>query len=221
MIAIVDYGMGNLKSVCNALESIGEKARIIQNPADLKSSAGIILPGVGAFRDGMDHLREHSFLEPLQEEVLRKKKPYLGICLGMQFLAEQSEEGGRHPGLGWVPGTVRQIVTEGQPFKVPHMGWNDLRLERPSALYAGLPEEPVFYFVHSFHLQPTQENKEWITATCQHGTTITASLQKDNIFGVQFHPEKSQRVGLQLLKNFIQFTHAYAEKTADPCPYPA
>ena len=207
MITLVDYGMGNLRSVLNAFEAVGEKICLTSDPADLQKASAIVLPGVGAFGDGIKNLQELHLIEVLEEEVLRKKKPYLGICLGMQFLAEESFEGGRHRGFGWIRGAVRRIEPNDKRFKIPHMGWNDLKLERPSELFTGLPEAPIFYFVHGYQLEVGQEDAQAVTATCCHGTTITASVQKENIYGVQFHPEKSQRVGLQLLKNFVTLTH--------------
>ncbi len=223
MIAIIDYGMGNLKSVVNAFNAIGEPARITNQAEEIRKASAIVLPGVGAFEDGMKNLRKLGILPLLEEEILEKKKPYFGICLGMQFLAQESREGGErshegggHAGFGWIPGAVVQIQPSEKKYKVPHMGWNDLRMEKESILYAGLPEAPVFYFVHSFHLERTEENKEFITASCSHGAVITASIQKGNIFGVQFHPEKSQKAGLDLLKNFAAVARAYAEKTPDP-----
>jgi len=204
VIAIIDYGAGNLRSVVNAFEAIGSQPLVTNHPGDLAEASAIVLPGVGAFGDGMECLRRLGFIEALTEEVMEKKKPYLGICLGMQFLGRQSFEHGTNAGLGWLPGSVQRIVTGDQKFHVPHIGWNDVRLERRSPLFDGLPLEPVFYFVHSFHLVLEDEEKEAVTSTCWHGVTITASVQKDHIFGVQFHPEKSQESGLKLLENFVK-----------------
>ncbi|MBI3087386.1 MAG: imidazole glycerol phosphate synthase subunit HisH [Candidatus Omnitrophica bacterium] len=204
MIAIVDYGMGNLKSVANAFEAIGSPARLVTRPEELREAAAIVVPGVGAFGDGMRNLRARGFVEALEEEVRRKGKPYLGICLGMQFLADVSFEHGEHAGLGWIRGAVKRLEPDDRRFKVPHMGWNDLRLIRDSALFADLPGEPVFYFVHSYHVEVAPEEAGAVTATCWHGADVTAAVQKEQIFGVQFHPEKSQQVGLHLLKNFVQ-----------------
>ena len=223
MIALVDYGMGNLRSVANAFQAIGEKVLLTQSAADLEAAHGIILPGVGAFGDGMKNLKELGLIEPLRREVLGRGKPYLGICLGMQFLAEESQEhaagGAPIRGFGWLKGRVVQIQTNDKRYKVPHMGWNDLKLTRGSDLFKGLPEEPVFYFVHSYHLETAEPGV--LTAVCEHGATITAAVQKGTIYGVQFHPEKSQNAGLQLLRNFTAVAQSYAEKTADPCHHPA
>lgn len=203
MIAIVDYGVGNLRSVMNAFEAIGQQAHITSDPRELKDADAIVLPGVGAFGRGMDMLRKLDFIDPLNEEVIAREKPFLGICLGMQFLGRESLEAGRHEGLGWLPGTVNKIVPCDSKYKVPHMGWNNLTVEREDSLFAGLDPEPVFYFVHSYHLEVDEEASEVVTSTCWHGTKITAGVQRNNIMGVQFHPEKSQQVGLQLLKHFV------------------
>lgn len=204
MIAVVDYGAGNLRSVVNALEAIGQKPLVTHSPSDLAKAAAIVLPGVGAFGDGMESLRRLHLIEALNEEVLGKKKPYLGICLGLQFLGLESYEHGVHQGLGWIKGAVQRIVPSDDGFRIPHIGWNNVRRERPCLLFEGLDDEPVFYFVHSFHLVVNNEDSQVVTSTCWHGTTVTASVQKNNIYGVQFHPEKSQREGLKLLENFAK-----------------
>lgn len=204
MIAIVDYGAGNLRSVINAFEAIGQKPYIASKPEELKKAIAIILPGVGAFGDGIANLQKLNFIEPLKEEILVKKKPYLGICLGMQFLADVSMEMGEHSGLGLVNGAVRIISPSNSKFRIPHIGWNNIVVKKRSPLFEGLENEPVFYFVNSFHLDPDESEIDIISSTCWHGATITASVQKDNIFGVQFHPEKSQQAGLKLLENFIK-----------------
>ncbi|MCM8811722.1 MAG: imidazole glycerol phosphate synthase subunit HisH [Candidatus Omnitrophica bacterium] len=219
MIALVDYGMGNLRSVANAFEAIGEKPVITHSRAEIESAAGIVLPGVGAFGDGMKNLRRLELIETLNREVLEKKKPYLGICLGMQFLTDESEEHGLHKGFGWIKGRIREIKPADKRYKVPHMGWNELQILKEGGLFQGLPEAPVFYFVHSYHLEPAEPGV--ITAVCRHGAEVTAAVEKENIVGVQFHPEKSQRVGLQLLKNFVRMVKEHAEKTADTCSHPA
>ena len=149
MIAIIDYGAGNLRSVASAFEAIGRHPLITNQPGDLAKAAAIVLPGVGAFGDGMESLRRFGLIEALAEAVLEKKKPYLGICLGLQFLGTESLEHGTHAGLGWIKGRVERIVTNSNEFRIPHIGWNNLHLQRPSPLFAGLPPEPVFYFVHS------------------------------------------------------------------------
>jgi glutamine amidotransferase len=204
VIAVIDYGAGNLRSVVNAFEAIGQTPLVTNRPGDLAEAAAIVLPGVGAFGEGMESLRRFGLIEALQEEVLEKQKPYLGICLGLQFLAAQSLEHGTHAGLGWLKGKVERIAPNGREFRIPHIGWNNIHLEHPSPLFAGLPPEPVFYFVHSFNLVMAEEEREEVTATCWHGTEITAAVQKDQIYAVQFHPEKSQENGLKLLENFVK-----------------
>lgn len=204
MIAIVDYGMGNLRSVSNAFEAIGQEVRITHDPCPLKDASAIVLPGVGAFGDGMRNLHTNHMVDALHEEVIVKKKPYLGICLGLQFLAEKSFEHGCHEGLGWINGVVKKISPDSKRFKVPIMGWNDVQIANGNSLFADLEDRPVFYFVHSYCLEVKEASSDIITSTCWHGTTITASVQVENIYAVQFHPEKSQKAGLRLLENFVK-----------------
>ena len=203
MIAIIDYEAGNLKSVYNAFEAIGHITIVTSDPVELKKAAAIVLPGVGAFGEGMAALRRKNVIDALIEEVLVKKKPYLGICLGMQFLASESEEIGTHRGFGWLKSRVKRIQSNDVKFKIPHMGWNNVEIKKRNPLFENLETEPVFYFVHSYCLDLMDDPANSISSTCWHGTTITASVQKDNIFGVQFHPEKSQQAGLHLLENFV------------------
>lgn len=201
MIGVIDYKMGNIKSVTNALGVLGENFLVVSHPKDLAGVQAIILPGVGAFAKGMENLKKAGFLEVLNEEVLAKKKPYLGICLGLQFLADKSYEHGEFEGFGWIKGEVRLINTE-KALKIPHMGWNNIEVVKDGGLLQGLQDNPVFYFVHSYVLDAVE--KDVITSTCQYGEKFVASLQKDNIFGAQFHPEKSQAAGLKFLSNFIK-----------------
>lgn len=196
--------MGNLRSVANAFDSLGEKVCVTQDPQDLRKASAIVLPGVGAFGQGMENLRRLNLLEPLNEEVIGKGKPYLGLCLGMQFLARESAEFGRHEGLGWIGGVVRELKPAEPGFKVPHMGWNNVEVRARAPLFEGMGESPVFYFVHSLVLEMDAAEQEKISAVCWHGTTVVASVQQGNIYGVQFHPEKSQQDGLKLLENFLQ-----------------
>lgn len=204
MIVIIDYGAGNLRSVYNAFEVIGQSPLVTNNPLDLNKASAIVLPGVGAFGDGMASLRRLNLIEHLNEEVIVKKKPYLGICLGLQFLAQKSTEIGQHRGLGWINGTVELIKPKSREFHIPHIGWNDLIINKPSPLFTEI-ENPIFYFVHSYHLQPDTDFLDVVSSTVWHGVLVTASVQYDNIFGVQFHPEKSQESGLKLLENFVKF----------------
>ncbi len=209
MLAIVDYGMGNLRSIYNALWAIDVEAIITSTPDDLAGASGIILPGVGAFADGMSNLRAMGMVEALNHEVVTRGKPYLGVCLGMQFLASESHEFGCHAGLGWISGRVVLIEPDDAHYKVPHMGWNNVSIRRQDQLFRGIADNTDFYFVHSYHFVPDDKALESVTGICRHGGPVTASVSLDHIFGVQFHPEKSQGAGLQLLRNFADFTIAF------------
>jgi len=206
VIAIVDSGIANLRSVEKALLRLGAEAAVIDDPGRLRAAAGIVLPGVGAFADGIAKLRSRGFIEPLRREIERGK-PTLGICLGLHFLFSESEEFGLHKGLELIPGRVVRFrddapdpAAPGRRLKIPHMGWNRLRIERPAPILAGLPDEPFFYFVHSYYVVPT--DRDVTAATTEYGTRFTSVIWRDNLFATQFHPEKSQGVGLTLLKNF-------------------
>jgi glutamine amidotransferase len=190
--------------VLNGFEAIGYKPVVTDDPDKLEKASAIVLPGVGAFGDCMEAIRSKNLIEPLNELVLTRKIPYLGICLGMQFLAEESLENGLHQGLGWIRGRVELMVPNEGKFRIPHMGWNDISYRQTCTLFKNLGETPVFYFVHSFHLVVDEDEADVVTATCWHGMPVTAAVQKDNIFGVQFHPEKSQENGLKLLENFVK-----------------
>lgn len=200
-IAIIDYGMGNIKSVANAFAEIKAKAFVTRDPKALKEAQGIVLPGVGAFRKGMDNLRQAGLLDVL-EELHQMGKPFLGICLGMQLLADVSSEHGKCAGLGWIPGQTVRIKPDTAHCRIPHMGWNDIDICKPeSVLFKGFNENPVFYFVHSYHLETL--SPDTVSAVCDHGGTVTACVESDNVYGVQFHPEKSQKAGLKILQNFL------------------
>lgn len=209
MIAVIDYGLGNLQSIMNALTALNEPAELVIDAQKIGLADGIIIPGVGAFRDGMSNLSSMKIIPALSRAVLENKKPLLGVCLGMQLIAKKSFEHGEYDGLGWVDFTVRKIAPSGPEFRVPHMGWNDLNIVKPeSPLYQNIHIPATVYFVHSYHLEPnTQIAGQQITATSDHGQVLTASIESDNIFGVQFHPEKSQNTGLAILKNFINIVH--------------
>lgn len=200
MIAIIDCEMGNLRSVANGFRHRDIEVEVTRDPAILESADGLVLPGVGAFRDGMKNLKEHDMDQALQYHVIEQGKPFLGICLGLQLVAETGEEFGEHSGLGWIDGKVVELSPTSEKFKVPHMGWNTVDVHYRSPLYENLESSPAFYFVHSYHFLP--EDRSVISGTCLHGMEVTASIQRDNIYGVQFHPEKSQKEGLQLLENF-------------------
>lgn len=199
--AIIDYTLGNIRSVANALQALGAEPVIAATPEALAGCDRIILPGVGAFGDGMRGLEQNGWIEPLAEEVLTKGKPFLGICLGMQLLAETGTEHGRREGLGWLPGTVERLEPGDARLRVPHIGWNDVVARPDSRLFHGLGDAACFYFVHSFVYIPA--DPAVMTGTCVHGTAFTAAVERDNIFAVQFHPEKSQKAGLAVLKNFL------------------
>ncbi|HAM95380.1 TPA: imidazole glycerol phosphate synthase subunit HisH [Candidatus Azambacteria bacterium] len=202
MITIIDYGMGNLRSVAKAFEKIGAQVRVSSSVEDLRNADRIVLPGQGAFGDGMKNLKTLGLIEPLYEEVMKKKKPFLGICLGLQMLARESSEGGIHKGLGFLQATVRRFQIDENSFKVPHMGWDDVIPKSNGILFKGIGEKPNFYFIHSYHM--VCDDSDVVAATCDYGEVFTAAVEHDNIFGTQFHPEKSQKNGLQLLTNFIQ-----------------
>lgn len=202
MIAIVRTELGNTQSVANALESLGCPVEVTDSPERLREATHIVLPGVGAFGEGMEVLSRKNLINVLAGEVLEKKKPFLGICLGMQLLGSIGFESGRHEGLNWIEGTVDEIKPEEQSLRLPHVGWNAVTPTRQSRLLAGFDSDPMFYFVHSYHLN--LENGSDEAGVCCYGPAFTAVVERDNICGVQFHPEKSQLDGLKLLKNFIK-----------------
>ncbi len=198
MISIIDYGMGNLRSVQKAFERVGAPARICTRAADLEDCQKLVLPGVGAFRDAIAALHRQEFAEPIKNH-LAADKPFLGICLGLQLLFDMSSEDGEWQGLGVVPGRVVRFAD--QPgLKVPHIGWNQIRVVRPNPLLEGLPAAPHFYFVHSYYVVP--DDASVVAACTDYGGEFTAMVRRGQLFATQFHPEKSQLLGLQVLKNF-------------------
>lgn len=204
MINIIDYEMGNLRSVEKAFEKLGFAARVSADPHDIASADKLVLPGVGAFRDCIGNLRAGGFVAPLLAHV-QAGKPLLGICVGMQMLFDESEEFGCHQGLGLIPGKVVRfpsgMVENGERLKVPHMGWNNLQIKKSSPLFSGVANESFVYFVHSYYCQA--ENETDVAASCGYGEVeFCASVWHDNIMATQFHPEKSQSVGLQIFRNF-------------------
>lgn len=202
MITIVDYGMGNLRSVQKGFEKVHAAARISNSPEEIATAEKLVLPGVGAFRDAIAELKRLNLVEPLLD-ALAKDRPFLGICLGLQLLFDVSFEDGEHRGLGVIPGEVRRF--ESAPgFKVPHMGWNTLDVVRPNPLLAGLPDPPSVYFVHSYHVVPTDSSV--IATQTAYGNPFVSMVSRGRLFATQFHPEKSQRVGLKLLENFANLT---------------
>lgn len=196
MIGIVDYGRGNLRSVEKALEKVGYQARIMATPQALEEVHGLILPGVGAFADAMQALKEGGWMEPLLK-FADSGKPFLGICLGMQVLFETGEEHGEHAGLGLLAG---RVVRFPPGKKVPHMGWNSLSIKQATPLLEGIPNESYFYFVHSYYAVPGESRD--ISATSDYGIEFPAVVGRNNVWGAQFHPEKSSPWGLQILTNF-------------------
>ena len=199
MIAILDYDMGNLRSVSKAIEHVGGQCVVTRDPKLAAKANKLLLPGVGAFKDCMANLESYGLIDPIRE-FIASGRPFLGICLGMQLLMDESEEGGLHKGLGILPGKVLRFPPE-LGLKVPHMGWNQLNLQGKPRLLEGMQGDYV-YFVHSYYVAP--EKKQVVAATADYGLEFAASLESDNIFATQFHPEKSQAVGLGLLKRFVK-----------------
>lgn len=198
---IIDYGMGNLRSVQKAFEHIGEEAVISSDPCEIPKAERVVLPGVGAFCDAIAALRRHDLTAAIQDHIAADR-PFLGICLGLQMLFEQSLEDGQHEGLGIIPGVVRRFELPAE-YKIPHMGWNQLtvRMSPAPVLLKELPDRPWFYFVHSYHCVPTDDT--WVAATTDYGRPFVSVVSRGNVMATQFHPEKSQAAGLQLLRNFV------------------
>ncbi len=201
MIAVVDYGMGNLRSVSKALEHVGADVVVTSDKKKIKGADAIVLPGVGAFKDAVRNLKERGLWEVLIDEVA-KGKPFLGICLGLQLVFEKSYEFGEEEGFGFIKGKVVKFKLPSE-YKIPHMGWNQVIKRKNSALLEGIKEGEFFYFVHSYYVCPEEEDVK-LTET-EYGIVFTSAIEKDNIFATQFHPEKSQKAGLKLLENFCKF----------------
>jgi imidazole glycerol-phosphate synthase subunit HisH len=200
MIAIIDYGMGNLRSVQKAFEKVGHQAVVSSDPAQVAAAAKVVLPGVGAFEDAAAELRRLDLVEPVVQAI-HSGKPFLGICLGLQLLFDVSYENGRHEGLGILRGQCVRFDLPRQ-FAVPHMGWNQLNIRRPAPILSGVPEGAYVYFVHSYYVVPN--DAEVIAAETDYGGPFCAMIWRDNVFATQFHPEKSQAEGLKILKNFAE-----------------
>ncbi len=200
MIAIIDYDAGNIKSVEKALVALGQDVVVTRDKQTILGADGVILPGVGAFGDAMQKLHDYNLVKTIYE-VVEKKTPFLGICLGLQLMFESSEETPGVEGLGLLKGKIVRIP-EGDGLKIPHIGWNNLAYPSQGRLYKDIPENSYVYFVHSYYLQA--DEPEIVRATCDYGVTIQASVEKDNVFACQFHPEKSSAVGMKILENFIK-----------------
>lgn len=209
---IIDYGMGNLRSVQKAFERIGEPAIISSDASEIATASRVVLPGVGAFRDAIAALRHHDLVGVINNHI-SADRPFLGICLGLQLLMEASLEDGEHEGLGIIPGKVQRFDLPAE-YKIPHMGWNQLNCSSPSdhGLLQGFGPEPWFYFVHSYHVVPTDHS--WIAATTDYGGPFVSVVARSNVMATQFHPEKSQSCGMQLLKNFVAVTSMAVESNA-------
>lgn len=201
MIVVVDYKTGNVGSLLNMLKKIGVSAVISQDASVVERATKLILPGIGAFDTGMKNLTGSGLLGIITEKVIEKKTPILGVCLGMQLFSEESEEG-RLNGLNWIEGKVIKFNFQGGNLKVPHMGWNTIVPTRSDVLFQDMPNDSRFYFVHSYHM--VCKNQDNILATTNYGYDFASIVRKDNIIGVQFHPEKSHKFGMKLLKNFIE-----------------
>lgn len=201
-IVIVDYNMGNLRSVQKAFEKFGCEAIISNSHETIRNADKIVLPGVGAFKDGMKQLDKLGLSTLLNDEVITKKKPFLGICLGMQLLAKRSYENGVTQGLGWIDGEVIKFNFQGyeKKIKIPHVGWNNVHFVNRNELFSGIKDNSDFYFVHSYYFTTKEDI---ITSTTDYGFDFLSSISKDNIFAFQFHPEKSQKSGLKIIENFI------------------
>lgn len=209
MIAIVNYELGNLQSVANAFEKIGAPCKITKEPDEIRQADKIILPGVGAFEHGMANLKRLGLVDVLNQEVIQNKKPFLGICLGMQLICTRSFEHGKFEGLGWIDADVVRFEVESMNLRVPHVGWNDIHCNLNSPIFAGGRQPQTVYFVHSYHVVP-RENV--CIAECDYGIKFCAALQKENIFATQFHPEKSQQEGFDILEKFSKITREHAQE---------
>lgn len=205
MVAIIDYGAGNIKSVENAMKFLGQEAELTSDPDVILGADHIILPGVGAFGDAMERL-EKSGLDAVIRKATDRNIPFLGICLGLQLLFDKSEESPGVSGLGILPGKIVRIPDglseDGRKRKIPQIGWNDISYPNPGRLFKGVPEHSYVYFVHSYYLEAADPSI--VTATTKYGSLIHASVEKGNVFACQFHPEKSEKVGMQILKNFLE-----------------
>lgn len=203
-IVVIDYGAGNLGSIRRAFEECGAEAIISDDPKDLQTSSHIVLPGVGSFKECMNNLQKGGWVEPIREEVLNNKIPFLGICLGMQLIASTGFEGGETAGLGLIPGQIKKMIPKDSTERIPHVGWNEVHLKEESPLFEGIPSGTDFYFVHSYCFVPDNEEHALTTTPYSDKTQFVSTVAHENIYGVQFHPEKSLPAGLVLLQNFVE-----------------
>ncbi len=206
MIAVIDYDMGNLRSVANALKFIGADVMVTREPSVIESASHVVLPGVGAFKDCMSNLIDFGLVDPVLKAI-ESGKPFLGICLGLQILFEEGLEFGPHQGLGVLKGQVVRFdehmkESGSAPLKIPHMGWNNIKIEKDSLLLKGIPEGSYFYFVHSYYARPHEPRGVNLTTT-EYGIRFTSAVEVGNVMALQFHPEKSQGLGLKILRNFM------------------
>ncbi len=200
-LGVINYGMGNLGSVITAIKNLGFQADMCVSPLDLKDMDKIILPGVGSFFDAMKELERKNWVPAINEHVSIKERPLLGICLGMQLLASIGNEGGKVVGLGLIPGEVKHLADLGCQERVPHIGWNEIQLKKESVIFNGIFSGHDFYFVHSYAFMPS--DAQHISATVSYSNDVVASVENKNVFGTQFHPEKSSKAGLRILQNFL------------------
>ena len=203
-VGIINYGMGNLGSVRRALEEINAEPLIVNHPSKLFEVDRIILPGVGAFKKGMDNLREGGWIDVINKLVMEERVPMLGICLGMQLLGTTSEEDGLNEGLNLIPGHVKHLTKLGCLLRVPHVGWNEIKMLHKNLLFDGIPDNTDFYFVHSYSF--VADEKDDVVAMTYYDTYLTAAINNKHIFGTQFHPEKSSKAGFQVLLNYLSYT---------------
>jgi len=200
-VLLIDYRMGNLGSVRRSLEECGAEVYCSENPRDLALASKIVLPGVGSFRDGMQHLEKNGWVPEIRRAAVEDNIPFLGICLGMQLLSSKGWEGGETDGLGLIPGIVEKFVPVSPEIRIPHVGWNELVISRPNPLLTGIPNRSDFYFVHSYHF--VAEDPADIITTTPYCGSFASVVARGNIFGTQFHPEKSSKSGFRLLRNFL------------------
>jgi len=201
-IVIIDYGLGNLHSVAGAVNKLGYHPKISSEIRDIERAKKLILPGVGAFADGMKNLKNLGLIKPLTDLVVKEKKPILGICLGFQLMADESYEFGHHKGLGWIKAPVIKLKPNDKGLRVPHVGWDEVTQTGGSPLFENIPKDALFYYVHSFHLDC--HDRDIVIGKCDYGMEFTSAIENDNICGTQFHPEKSQLSGLTFLKNYLE-----------------